>query len=155
MTLLAWRSNGVRSALGLAADAVVDEGDGDLDAVGRVAGDAVDRIEDAPTATAADNAIYRAWREMVALLDAPDPQSGTPRQFATAAVDAGMDSDDVAVLTRAFEEVRYGGAELSDERRERAVAALGRIEAEHGDRGSRGDDGRGPDRNGAPGGGGR
>jgi len=145
VALLAWRREELRSALGIAADAAGPDPDADLDAVGRIAGDAADRIEDATTPAAADNAIYRAWREMVALLDAPDPQSGTPRQFAVAGVEAGMDPDDVTVLTRTFEEVRYGGAELSEDRRERAVAALRRIEATHGDRSDEADQNRSPE----------
>lgn len=132
VALVLWRPDTVRSALGLAT------GDGsatdsDLEAVGRVAGSAADRVETAATPRAADNAIYRAWSEMVALLGAPDPQSGTPRQFEAAAVESGMDPEDVHVLTRTFEEVRYGDAALSPERRERATAALRRIERTHGE----------------------
>jgi len=129
--LVAWRSDTVRAAFGLAAGS--EDADAGLDAVARVAGEAADRVAAADSPTAADNAIYRAWAEMVALLDAPDPQSGTPRQFAAAAIEAGMDPDDVAILTRTFEEVRYGGASLSEERRERATTALRRIEAAHAD----------------------
>lgn len=135
-TLLARRTGVIQSILGLN-----DEGGGaeepqsDLGALGRVAGDAADDVEAASTAEAADNVIYRAWSEMVALLDAPDPQSGTPREFATAAVDAGMNPQQVDVLTRTFEEVRYGDAALSEERRERAIEALRRIEDTHGDGG--------------------
>jgi hypothetical protein len=134
-TLLAWRAGAIQSTLGL--DGGEDAGDeADLGALGRVAGDAADDVEAASTAAGADNAIYRAWSEMVALLDAPDPRSGTPRQFAAAAVDAGMDPEDVRVLTRTFEEVRYGDAALSEERRERATEAFRRIEAAHGDQGT-------------------
>ncbi|MFB6296489.1 MAG: DUF4129 domain-containing protein [Halobacteriales archaeon] len=132
VTVLAWRAGTIQSALGLDVDGG-DAEEADLGALGQVAGDAAADVEAASTAAAADNAIYRAWSEMVALLDAPDPQSGTPRQFASAAIDAGMDPEDVSVLTRTFEEVRYGDAALSDERRERAAEALRRIEATHGD----------------------
>jgi len=132
VTLLAWRAGAIQSALGLDVEGGEAE-EADLGALGRVAGDAADDVAAASTPAAADNAIYRAWSEMVALLDAPDPQSGTPRQFASAAIDAGMDPEDVSVLTRTFEEVRYGDAALSDERRERAAGALRRIEAAHSD----------------------
>lgn len=115
-------------------DAAGDESDdADLASVARVAGDTADRVEAAETASAADNAIYRAWREMVELLDVGDPREATPRAFETMAIEAGMDPADVGVLTRTFEVVRYGDASLTDERRERAVAALERIEATHAD----------------------
>ncbi|MFW6349169.1 MAG: hypothetical protein ACOC3U_02185 [Thiohalospira sp.] len=46
--------------------------------------------------------------EMVDLLDVGGPRDATPRQFERKAIDAGMDPTDVGVLTRTFEEVRYG-----------------------------------------------
>jgi hypothetical protein len=130
LAVVARRSATVRSALGLGGSESDDAGL-DRDTIGDVAGAAADEVETAPTPSAADNAIYRTWSDMVALLDAPDPQSGTPRQFEAAAVDRGMDPDDVATLTRTFEAVRYGDATLSEQRRERAVAALRRIERNH------------------------
>jgi hypothetical protein len=131
VTLLAWRVGAIQTALGFEDDGA-EESTADLGALGEVAGRAADDVEGAATATAADNAIYRAWSEMVALLDAPDPQSGTPREFAAAAIDAGMNPEEVDVLTRTFEEVRYGDAALSEERRERATEALRRIEDTYG-----------------------
>lgn len=101
------------------------EPDPDVAAVGRAAGDAADRIEDA---TDVDNEVYRAWREMTTHLDVPNPQSSTPAEFAAAAVDAGMARDDVEELTALFEAVRYGGESATEERESRAVAALRRIE---------------------------
>jgi hypothetical protein len=130
VTLLAWRVGAIQSVLGLDGHES-EEPSSDLGALGEVAGRAADDVEGAATATAADNAIYRAWSEMVGLLDAPGPQSGTPRQFAVAAIEAGMDPEQVDVLTRTFEEVRYGDAALSKKRRERATGALRRIEATH------------------------
>lgn len=129
VVLLVFRSDAVRSALGMTKDSDKDSSDVDLAAVGRAAGDAADRVQKASSPQAADNAVYNAWGEMVALLDAPDPQSGTPRQFAVAALEAGMDPDDVTLLTRAFEEVRYGDTSLSAEDYDRVTAALRRIEA--------------------------
>ncbi|MFD1597698.1 DUF4129 domain-containing protein [Halobellus rarus] len=73
--------------------------------------------------------MYRAWVEMTAHLDLDRPQSSTPGEFAAAAVDAGMDPDDVDELTRLFEAVRYGDERVTDARADRAVAALRRIES--------------------------
>ncbi|WP_049901141.1 DUF4129 domain-containing protein [Halococcus agarilyticus] len=130
VALFLWRSDAVRSRLGVAAD---DTDESDLGSVARVAGDAADRVESASTSRAADNAIYRAWTELVDLLDAPGPQSGTPRQFESAAIERGMDPEDVHVLTEAFEAVRYGDASTSPPRRERVTAALRRLQRAHGE----------------------
>lgn len=98
--------------------------DPNLDRFGRVAERAADRIEaDADV----DNEVYRAWREMTELLDVDRPESSTPAEFADAAVEAGVAADDVRELTAVFEEVRYGGAEVTDDRERRAVEALRRI----------------------------
>lgn len=104
-----------------------DEKDPDLTAVGRTAGAAADRIEDAT----ADNEVYRAWREMTEVLDVDRPDSSTPREFATAATAAGVDPDAVDDLTDVFEAVRYGGADPTGDREAAAVDALRRIEAAH------------------------
>lgn len=102
----------------------------DVGAVGRAAGDAADRIErDADV----ENEVYRAWVEMTEHLDVDNPRSSTPAEFATAAVEAGMAGDDVDELTRLFEEVRYGGEDVTSEREQRAVSALRRIEATYAD----------------------
>ena len=100
----------------------------DLRAVGRVAGEAADRIERSD----ADNEVYRAWRDMTEALDVDRPASSTPAEFAAAAVAAGVDEEPVADLTAVFERVRYGGEEATDERERRATAALRRIEERHG-----------------------
>ncbi|QLH84913.1 DUF4129 domain-containing protein [Halosimplex pelagicum] len=118
----------------------VDGGDVDLSAVGRAAGAAADRID---ADAAVDNEVYRAWDEMRALVDAPDPETTAPAEFADAAVAAGMDPDDVAELTELFAEVRYGGRDPAD-RADRAVAALRRIEAAYAD-GDGSDDGAADD----------
>lgn len=95
-------------------------------AVGRAAGRAADRIE---RESDIDNEVYRAWREMTELIDVPNPDSSTPGEFATAAIDAGMAREDVLELTRLFEEVRYGGEAPSEQRENRAVGVFRRIEA--------------------------
>ena len=100
----------------------------DLDAIGRTAGEAADRIESSD----ADNEVYRAWRDMTDVLDVDRPASSTPAEFATAAVDAGVDEEPVAALTEVFERVRYGGEDATDDRERRAVEALRRIEERHG-----------------------
>jgi hypothetical protein len=96
-----------------------------LAAIGEAAGDAADRLAGE---TAMENEVYRAWREMTDHLDVPNPQSSTPGEFARAATEAGMDRAHVEALTDLFREVRYGGAEPTAEREERAVEALRRIE---------------------------
>ena len=100
----------------------------DLRAVGRVAGEAAERIERSD----ADNEVYRAWRDMTEALDVDRPASSTPAEFAAAAVDAGVDEEPVEDLTAVFERVRYGGEEATAERERRAAAALRRIEERHG-----------------------
>ena len=105
-------------------------------AVGRAAGEAADRIE---TTNDLDNEVYRAWREMTTHLDVARPASSTPAEFAGAAVDAGLDREDVADLTTLFEEVRYGDRPATAEREKRALAALRRIEEGYAD------DPRGPE----------
>ena len=129
-------------------DGSADESDAEADAaaVGRVAGEAADRIEDADVDV--DNEIYRAWVAMTDHLRVATPRSSTPAEFAEAAVDAGMNPDDVAELTALFEAVRYGDAEPTAERESRAVAALRRIEAAYADENEGGTAGWGPDADG-------
>lgn len=102
--------------------------DQSIEAVGRVAGEAADRIA---AEADVDNEVYRAWREMTDQLDVSNPESSTPAEFASAAVDAGMTRGDVDELTTLFEEVRYGGEAATKAREERAVAALRRIESKY------------------------
>jgi hypothetical protein len=107
----------------------------DVAAVGRAAGEAADRIEgDADV----DNEVYRAWREMTDHVAVASPRSSTPGEFAAAAVDAGMDREDVTELTALFEDVRYGGEAPTAERERRAVAALRRIERAYAEDGAAG-----------------
>ena len=106
-------------------EAADESADVDVTAIGRAAGAAADRIEDEADV---ENEVYRAWSEMTDLLDVPNPSTSTPAEFASAAVDAGMARDDVDELTDLFEEVRYGGADPTTDREERAVGALRRIE---------------------------
>lgn len=99
-------------------------------AVGTAAGEAADRLEDAADF---DNAVYRAWREMTRPLEVDRPESSTPREFARAATDAGMDRERVDELTQLFEDVRYGDASTTADREARAIEVLRRIETEYAD----------------------
>ena len=111
-------------------DSEVETGERDdvseMGSIGRVAGDAADRIEhDA----AVDNEVYRAWIEMTDLLDVRHPDTSTPADFAAAAVDAGMHREDVEELTDLFRSIRYGPDEATDQYERRALEALQRIES--------------------------
>ena len=102
-----------------------DEGEEPAAAVSRVAAAAADRIADGDAD--AENEVYRAWRRMTERLDVASPETTTPREFRRAAVEAGMDREDVAALTRLFESVRYGDREPTDDRERRAVETLRRL----------------------------
>lgn len=104
-----------------------DDADDETDAaaVGRAAGRAADRIEGEEEI---ENEVYRAWREMTALLDVANPETSTPGEFADAAVAAGLDREDVTELTRLFEDVRYGDRAPGADSERRAVAVFRRIE---------------------------
>lgn len=93
--------------------------------IGAAAGRAADRLEDSD---AYENEVYRAWAEMVALLDVGEPASATPRIFAEEAISAGLEREDVTALTGLFEEVRYGDRPPTRDREETAVDLLRRIE---------------------------
>ncbi|WP_254532816.1 DUF4129 domain-containing protein [Natrinema gelatinilyticum] len=102
-----------------------DDGGTNAAAVGRAAGRAAARLEEEADV---DNEVYRTWQEMTELLDVDDPGTSTPREFAAAAVEAGLGSDDVGELTRLFEDVRYGNQQPSDEHERRAITVFRRIE---------------------------
>lgn len=90
---------------------------------------AADRLEERNVDV--DNEVYAAWRDMTALLRVPKPESSTPGEFAEAAVEAGLDEDDVGQLTQLFEEVRYGKRD-PEAREDRAIEVFRSIEAEYG-----------------------
>ncbi|KAB1186599.1 MULTISPECIES: DUF4129 domain-containing protein [Haloferax] len=110
-------------------EATVPEDGPDVAAVGRAAGDAAERIESGTGGV--ENEVFRAWAEMTSLLSVPNRQSATPAEFAAVAVEAGMAREDVTQLTTLFEEVRYGGAEATTDREQRAVDALRNIESNY------------------------
>ena len=98
----------------------------DAVAVGHVAGRAADRLE---SDEHAENEIYRAWVEMTDLFDLSQKETKTPGEFAAAAIDAGLEPDDVRELTRLFEQVRYSPTTPSESDEQRAVALFRRIES--------------------------
>jgi len=103
-------------------------GGSDRSQLASAAGDAADELELAGTDA---NAVYDAWARMASALAVDRPATSTPAEFAGAALDAGLDADDVSELTALFEEVRYGTAPPTAERAARAREALRRIEREH------------------------
>lgn len=121
--------------------------DPDLQAVGAAAGRAADTLAGGVDSM---NAVYRAWTEMTDALDVPRPETTTPGEFAEAAVQAGMDREEVAELTSQFEAVRYGNQPVTQERIERAERALRHVEVTYAgeatnqvtDEPGEGDDGR-------------
>lgn len=97
------------------------------DDLGAAAARAADHLRTDPPL---DNDVVRAWRELTVVLPVGRPATATPREFAAAAIDAGVDPAAVDELTTLFEAVRYGDRDPSGARARRAVAALERIEAE-------------------------
>lgn len=73
------------------------------------------------------NDVYRAWFEMLQRLDETEWGPWTPRECATAAIEAGMNREAVVQLTDQFERVRYGGASPTGECARRAAAARRRL----------------------------
>ncbi|MFC4247777.1 DUF4129 domain-containing protein [Natribaculum luteum] len=134
-------------------DAVEADDDDELevatDAIARSAGRAADRIERADVPV--DNSVYRAWREMTALLNMENPQSAPPTEFARRAIDLGLDKEQVTELTNLFRDVRYGEKDAMS-REDRAIEILREIEREYqtaidGDQVSDSDAGRADDSN--------
>ncbi|NHN58443.1 MULTISPECIES: DUF4129 domain-containing protein [Halorussus] len=77
-----------------------------------------------------DNDVASAWFEMVERLGLADRRDLTPRECAAAASDRGVDPDAARSLTALFEEVRYGGARVTDERRRRAEQTLSEVRSQ-------------------------
>ncbi|MFB6146601.1 MAG: DUF4129 domain-containing protein [Halobacteriaceae archaeon] len=102
-----------------------------LASLGELAGEAADRLE--ASATAVDNEVFKAWKEMTEYLHTDHPEASTPTEFEDAAKEVGMESDHVEDLTDLFREVRYGGREATEEREERAIEALRTIEETYAD----------------------
>jgi transglutaminase-like putative cysteine protease len=77
-----------------------------------------------PDDPASDNDVYRAWATFRSGLDG---DSESPATVADRARRAGLPEEAVAELTRTFRTVRYGGADPTPEREQRAREALDRI----------------------------
>jgi len=60
-----------------------------------------------------------------------EARDSTPGEFAEAAIEAGLDEDDVGQPTQLFEEVRYGKRD-PESREERAIEVFRAIEAAYG-----------------------
>jgi len=79
--------------------------------------------------------VVRCWARMVALLSTRKPGADapavTPRELADRLVRLGFGEQSVLVLTKLFEEVRYGHKD-SEPRRAEALAALAAIERAYG-----------------------
>lgn len=105
------------------------------DDVGQAAARAADHLSG--SGKPAENDVMRAYRELEAVVPVSRSATTTPREFAAAATDAGVDPDAVRELTALFETVRYGDREPTAELGGRAVAALERIEADAPNRRSR------------------
>lgn len=84
--------------------------------------------------SAVSDVVIRAWLQMVEILSrrcgAQDRPSFTPREFAESMAKLGFKHEAVDVLTKLFEEVRYGRKE-SEPRRDQALAALAALEKAH------------------------
>lgn len=76
------------------------------------------------------NEVASAWFEMVERLELGDRRNLTPRECAAAARRHGVDPDAAQTLTSLFEEVRYGGARVTEERRRRAEQTLDRVRSQ-------------------------
>lgn len=114
----------------------VSEDDGSPESateLANIAGSTADRLAANPgSETDLENEVYRAWREMTDHLEVASPAASTPGEFAAAAIESGLDPDDVSALTRLFEEVRYGDRSVTPEREQRAIETLRHIERHYG-----------------------
>ncbi|WP_254538897.1 DUF4129 domain-containing protein [Halomarina litorea] len=73
------------------------------------------------------NDIERAWLSMLDRAGVQRPRQMTPAECANQAVAAGLDPDGVQRLRTAFEKVRYGGGEVTDEDARQAREGLRRM----------------------------
>jgi hypothetical protein len=79
------------------------------------------------------NPVSQAWFEVMERLDVQDEEALTPRELAVLAKHRGADPDIVWSLTEVFEEVTYGGAPVTERRREVATRQLERFRHEAGE----------------------
>lgn len=110
---------------GDAGEAKNYQADSTPEEIGAAAGKLADEIEEGASVP---NGVYEAWVEMTDVLEIEDPETSTPQEFADAARAAGIAQNDVEELTDLFEEVRYGTVTPTEQRENRALEALRRIE---------------------------
>lgn len=78
------------------------------------------------------NDVERAWVTMVRAAGLSKPWTKTPGECADEAVSSGLDPEGVRTITDVYEEVRYGGAQPTDQHERRAREGLGRIDVRRG-----------------------
>lgn len=72
--------------------------------------------------------VDRAWLDFAHRLEVDRPWARTPGEFASAAVEAGMNPDAVSALTTVFREVHYGGVPVTDAHRRRVRRGLRQLD---------------------------
>lgn len=87
-----------------------------------------------PLVAVPTNDVATAWFEMVRRLGLADETTRTPHEVADEAIQTGVDPEVVTDVTEPFEEVRYGDASVSEQRRTRAREGIERFRAQHRDR---------------------
>lgn len=76
------------------------------------------------------NDVYESWWEMVEMADVDDIKTKTPQEIADAVLEKnGTDHEAVVELTNVFEEVYYGGKQVTPDEEKRAREALERIKS--------------------------
>ncbi|WP_435159750.1 DUF4129 domain-containing protein [Haladaptatus sp. DFWS20] len=76
------------------------------------------------------NEIERAWWSMVERFGVEQAHTKTPGECAREAIEAGADRNAAETLTRTFEEVRYGGAPITDDRLDRTRNQSDKLEVQ-------------------------
>lgn len=74
------------------------------------------------------NTVERAWLRMVRRLDLDGARTMTTSECASAAIAAGLERDAVETLTETYEEVRYGGRPVTQQREQRAQRSERRLD---------------------------
>lgn len=72
--------------------------------------------------------VRQAWLTMVQRANPDRPWTRTPSECARIAIDRGMNSDAVRTITSLFEEVRYAGVSVTDERQQKARDGLQQLD---------------------------
>jgi hypothetical protein len=104
---------------------------------GRTGGDERETSPTLPGEPAPTNDVSESWYEMTRRLGVDERHELTPSERTAAAIGRGVNREAAASLTELFEEVRYGGADVTDERRRRARRWLERLRTRPDERESR------------------